>query len=801
MTNGANSQTADLLKNALRELKTTKKRIEELERKAHEPIAVVGMGCRFPGNADSPEKLWELLENGVDAIVDMKDERWVADDFYDPNPEAAGKLYTKAVGLVDSVDQFDPEFFNIAPVEAKLMEPQQRLLLEASWHALEHAGIAPRDLNGSKTGVFVGICHQGYAHMQARYCEIEAVSPYDGTGNAHAVASGRISYIMGLQGPSVSVDTACSSSLVSIHLAVQSLRSGESDLALAGGVNLILEPTTSMIFARAGMLAPDGRCKTFDADANGYVRAEGCGMVVLKRLSDAQRDGDRILAVVRGTAVNQDGTSQGITAPNELAQEKVIRAALDDARLNPLDVSYVEAHGTGTSLGDPIELSALNSVYGSKRDAENKLVVGSIKTNMGHAEGAAGVLGFMKLVLALQHRTIPAHLHFKKPNGYIDWNTLAIKIPTEKMAWNSNGPLTGGLSSFGFSGTNSHIIVQEAPASDANETLEGVAAEVKNTWLPLNLSAKNEKALDQLVNDYIGWMEKHPHAAWQDIAFTASTGRNHFRHRLSVLADSRENAINELKNLQAGQVSENVKSAEVRPSAAKLGFLFTGQGAQYAGMGQTLYDTHPIFRAALDECAQKLSAHMDKPLLSVLWGDNSAFINQTQYTQPAIFSLQYALTQYWASLGVTPSAVTGHSIGEYAAAVAAGVMTLDDAITLIAARGRLMAELCEPGAMLAVFADQAKVETILRDFGTQVSIAAINGPNNTVLAGGKAEIEQLQAVLSDEGIKFRALSVSHAFHSYLMEPMLDAFREVAQKITFKQPRISFISSKTGEAAG
>ena len=365
-----------VLKKALLELKRTKSKLQRLEKDASESIAIIGMGCRFPGGVNSPEKLWDLLNNSVDAIVDMDRERWDADSIYDPNPETPGTLYTKANGLVDDVDQFDNDFFNVAPVEAELMDPQQRLLLESSWNALEHAGIEPRTLMGSKTGVFVGICHQGYSQLQAKYRELEDVSPYDGTGNAHAIASGRISYLLGLQGPSLSIDTACSSSLITLHLAVQSLRNRESDLGLAGGVNLILEPSTSMIFAKAGMLSPDGRCKTFDSGANGYVRGEGCGMVVLKRLSDAQRDGDNVLAVIKGSAVNQDGKSQGITAPNELAQEKVLTAALKDARTAPQDVGYIEAHGTGTSLGDPIELAALQSVYGKQRDSANPLMVG-----------------------------------------------------------------------------------------------------------------------------------------------------------------------------------------------------------------------------------------------------------------------------------------------------------------------------------------------------------------------------------------------------------------------------------------
>ncbi|MCG8667952.1 MAG: polyketide synthase, partial [Pseudomonadales bacterium] len=460
MTSKNNKDTSSVLKQAVKELRRTKQELNKLQQERHEPIAVIGLGCRFPGGVDSPQKLWNALLDGEDLITEMKDERWPADDFYDPDPEAIGKLYTKCNGLVDEVDQFDADFFGITPNEAILMEPQQRLVLETTWQALEHANIPTESLMGSKTGVFVGICHMGYSHMQAESLALEDISPYSGTGNSHSVASGRLSYLLGLQGPSMSVDTACSSSLVSIHLAMQSLRKGESDLALASGVNLILEPTTSMIFARAGMLSPDGRCKSFDAAANGYVRGEGAGTVVLKRLSDALADNDDILAVVRGSAVNQDGKSQGITAPNELAQEKVIREALKDARVTANEIEYIETHGTGTPLGDPIELAALNTVYGEDRD--RSLKVGTVKSNMGHLEAAAGVAGFMKLVLTLQHEQLPKNLHFNEPNPYIDWNNISIDVVTDNQSWDSRVRM-GGVSSFGFSGTNCHMILEQAP--------------------------------------------------------------------------------------------------------------------------------------------------------------------------------------------------------------------------------------------------------------------------------------------------------------------------------------------------
>lgn len=792
-----NNDTASLLKQALKELKKSKDSVQRLEKEKHEPIAVIGMGCRLPGGVTSPDKLWSLLENGVDAITDMVDQRWSSDQVYDPNPEAVGKLYTKANGLVDDVDLFDAEFFGIAPVEARLMEPQQRFLLETTWDALEHAAIAPDSLMGSKTGVYIGICHMGYSHMQAKYCGPEDISPYDGTGNAHSVASGRLSYLLGLQGPSISVDTACSSSLVAIHLAVQSLRKGESDLALAGGVNLILEPTTSMIFARAGMLSPEGRCKTFDADANGYVRGEGCGVVVLKRLSDALRDGDNVLAVVRGSAVNQDGKSQGITAPNELAQEKVLRAALEDARLKPQDVTYVEAHGTGTSLGDPIELAALNTVYGKQRDS--KLVVGSIKTNMGHLEAAAGIAGFIKLVLSVKNQTIPKHLHFKKPNPYIDWTTIAIDVPTEQRQWTAPSRI-GGLSSFGFSGTNCHILVEQAP----NVVNVGAEEQPQAVFAPklLTISAKTKDALQAYLDNYAQAL-KLPALqgfSWDDVCYTAAIGRHHFRNRASILASSATEAAEKISALLTQGSADGVTVTDVGTAPPKLAFMFTGQGAQFAGMGKDLYERFPVFRDALDQVAQLMNKYLDQPLLSIMWGDNSKLLDETQYTQPAIFALQYALTQLWSSLGVQASCVTGHSIGEYAAAVYAGVMSLEDAVHLICARGKLMATLCEKGSMAAVFASAEETRNVIETIDSVIDVAAVNGPRNCVISGEKHAVEQAVALLTDHKIKAKALQVSHAFHSPMMQPMLDAFNREVGAVALKAPRIRFISSKTGKTA-
>src|SRR5262245_41975077 len=570
-------------------------KLDTLEQLQREPIAIIGLGCRFPG-ASGPETFWQLLCAGGDAITQVPADRWPIDAYYDPNPATPGKMSTRYGGFLPCIDHFDPYFFGISPREATSMDPQQRLLLEVSWEALEHAGQVPAQLAGTPTGVFIGLSNSDYSRLLVAYPGY--IDAYFGTGNVYSVTAGRISYFLGLHGPSLVVDTACSSALVAVHLACQSLRTGECRMALAGGVNLMLSPAFYIAFSKAHMLAADGHCKTFDAAADGYVRGEGGGMVVLKRLTDAQADGDRILALVRGTAVNQDGHSNGLTAPNGLAQEALLRTALAQARVAPADVSYVEAHGTGTALGDPIEVQALGAVLGEGRTAANRLLLGSVKTNIGHLEAAAGIAGLIKVVLALQHQELPPHLHLHTPNPHIAWDQLPVSVPTERTAWPAGARRrVAGVSAFGFSGTNAHVLVEEAPA------VPRVGPVVERPWHLLSLSAQSREALPALAERYVQQLRGQSPEGLADVCFTANVGRTQFAHRLAVVTESTGQLRDQLAGWMAGQGPAGVVSGTARGGrSAEVAFLFTGQGAQYVGMGRQLYETQPTFRQTLERC-------------------------------------------------------------------------------------------------------------------------------------------------------------------------------------------------------
>jgi microcystin synthetase protein McyG len=773
-------------------------RLETLERSRREPIAVIGIGCRFPGGAADPESFWRLLRSGTDAVGEMPAERFDMDAFYDPNPDAPGKLATRRGGFLGPVDGFDPEFFGISPREALSMDPQQRILLEVAWEALEHAGQSPEALHGSRTGVFLGMSATDYYMEMLLGVDTRTSDAYLATGNARSVASGRISYLLGLRGPSLSVDTACSSSLVAVHLACQSLRSGASRLALAAGVNLILSPDITITLSKAHMLAPDGRCKTFASTADGFGRGEGCGVVVLKRLSDAVADGDTVLAVIRGSAINQDGRSSGLTAPNGPAQEDVIREALSDAGIEPKDVGYVEAHGTGTSLGDPIEVRALGAVLGAGRTTP--LVLGSVKTNIAHLEAAAGVAGLIKVVLSLQHSEIPPHLHLEKRNPHIAWDELPMSIPTQPTPWPAiAGRRIAGISSFGFSGTNAHVIVEAAPETPRRRP------EVDRPSHLLTLSARSPRALDELAARYAARVEETRQESLGDIAFTANAGRSAMPYRLAVRAGSNRELADGLRSgVTGGEPLPGVWRGHVPGSGApEVAFLFTGQGSQYSGMGRELFETQPTFRRALERCDEILRPRLAEPLLRVIYPEpgQTTPLDDTAYTQPALFSLEYALAELWRSWGVEPTVVMGHSVGEYVAACLAGVFSLEDGLRLIAERGRLMQALPRGGEMAAVFADEARVRAALIGHERAVSIAAVNGPDNVVVSGEAGALRAVLDALRADGIKSKGLTVSHAFHSPLMDPILEAFEVEVGRVSLSSPKVGLVSNLSGALAG
>ncbi|HAZ48487.1 MAG TPA: short-chain dehydrogenase [Cyanobacteria bacterium UBA11369] len=795
-----------------------------------ESIAIIGIGCRFPG-AKNPASFWQLLRNGVDAISEMPKERWDIDRFYDPEPGKPGKISTRWGGFLEEVDRFDASFFGISPREVERTDPQQRLVLEVAWEALENAGIVASKLSGSQTGVFIGIGNYDYCRLLAQ--DLSHVNAYDGTGNTLSIAANRLSYIFNLRGPSVVVETACSSSLVALHFACRSLQNGESDLCLVGGVSLMLSPDPFITYSHARMMASDGRCKTFDASADGYVRGEGCGVIVLKRLEDALRDGDNIQAVVKGTAVNQDGLSNGLTAPNGPSQQAVIRQALKNAMVTPDKISYVETHGTGTSLGDPIEFKSLKAVLMEDRQPNQPCWLGSVKTNIGHLEAASGIASVIKVVLALQHREIPPHLHLKQLNPYISFEGTTFAIPTQCQPWLAGTESRlAGISAFGFGGTNCHAILEEAPGDSCiPRLLPGNEPKYLERFLHLlTLSAKSEEALRDLAVSYRDFLVTDSEACLGDICFSANTMRSHFDHRLAVVAESKEQLRQQLEAFAAGKETPGLISGQVTSKKfPKIAFLFTGQGSQYADMGRQLYETQPIFRQTLEQCDKILRSYLEIPLLEILYPDNQSFnrpleefrpktgetpipqelleksnakskIDETAYTQPALFALEYALFQLWKSWGIEPAAVMGHSVGEYVAACVAGVFSLEDGLKLIAERARLMQALPQDGEMVAVFANEAQVNAAIKPYAKEVSIAAINGVHSIVISGKREGVRDAIATLEAEGIKTKKLNVSHAFHSPLMEPMLADFHRVAAEISYSLPQIKLISNLTGEIA-
>jgi acyl transferase domain-containing protein/acyl carrier protein len=760
-------------------------RIDALELARTEPIAIVGMGCRFPGGADTPEAYWKLLEEGREAIRREPASRRTGSD-------SGGARWG---GYLEDVSGFDAGFFGISPREAASLDPQQRLLLEVVWESLEHAGMEPERLAGSPTGVFVGLTGNDYERLlPAGPGQVDA---YFVTGNGHCFPPGRLSYLLGLQGPSMAVDTACSSSLVAVHLACQSLRAGECNVALAGGVNLVLDSFITEGLVRMQALSPNGRCSAFDARANGFVRGEGCGVVVLKRLSDAKAQGDDILAVIRGSAINQDGRSTGFTAPNVLAQKALLEQALASARVEPSSIGYVEAHGTGTPLGDPIEVEALVGVLGGARPDGSRCALASVKTNLGHLEAAAGIAGLIKAVLALRHEAIPRHLNFSRLNPRIRLEGTPFFIPTEQQPWKRGGaPRRAGVSSFGMSGTNAHIILEEAPLAARPER-----APAPRPAHLLTLSARSEEALVAMARRHAEHLDAHPELEAADVCFTANTTRARLPHRLAVAGGSTAALAAGLSAFASGTKSERVAHGKAGHTAPKVAFLFTGQGSQFAGMGRGLYETSEVFRDALQRCAARLKARMD--LLAVLFPADGAPspIDQTAYSQPALFALEYALAEVWRSWGVVPDAVMGHSVGELAAACVAGLLSMEDALELIAERGRLMQALPAGGVMATVFTTEDQVAPLLAPHRERVSIAAYNAPGQLVLSGAAEAVAHITSALEERGVAVRRLNVSHAFHSPLLEPMLGALEAKAAGLVLSPPKVPLVSNVTGRPVG
>ncbi|MGB0128391.1 MAG: type I polyketide synthase, partial [Rhodocyclaceae bacterium] len=758
-----------------------------------DPIAIIGLGCRLPGGVNDPEAFWELLRNGVDAVGALPSGRWNADALYDPDPAGPGKIATKGGGFLKEIDRFDAAYFGILPREAEHMDPQQRLFLEVAIEALDHAGLTREKLAGSRTGAFVASYYNEYAQMQ--YADPACIDARTLTGTVHSVLVNRLSYLLDLRGPSVSVDTACSSSLVAIHLACQSLRHGECDIALAGGVSLMVSESQMISLSKVGFMAPDGRCKTFDASADGFGRGEGCSIIVMKRLADALADGDRVLALVRGSAVNQDGHSTVLAAPNGLAQQALIREALANAQVEPARIGYVEAHGTGTALGDPIEVEALAATVGQPAPGAGPCLIGAAKANVAHLEAAAGATGVIKSVLMLQHGEIPPLVHFKTLNPHISLAGTRLAVPTKLMPWPAGAqPRCIGTSGFGVGGTNAHVILEEAPRLSAPEAPAYVAA----PWL-LPLSAQGEPALRVLAErwaDFLGTSQVPLPA----LCATAGERRSHLDHRLAVVGDLPEQMVERLRAFAAsGTVPAG--AARGRRSLAgplRVAFVFSGQGQQWLGMGRELMDREPVFRAALADVDAQLRRHVTWSLLAELAAaPEQSRLDDTEVAQPAIFGVQVALAALWAHWGIRPDGVVGHSVGEIAALHVAGSLALDEAVRIVVQRARFMQRATGQGAMAAVGLSEAAAREAIAGYGERLSVAAINGPGGVVLSGESGALAEVLAALERQGVSQRALPVNYAFHSAQMLAHAEALVAALGNVAAGSPSLPVYSTVTG----
>lgn len=768
-----------------------------------EPIALIGVGCKLPGNITTTDGLLAALREGRDLISEVPPDRWNVDAFYDADPLVPGKTYVRRGGFVENIYQFDAGFFGISDSEAARMDPQQRMVLQAVWHALEDAGQSADELMNSNTGVFLAMMNtNGYSHLKGVFEGPRGINAYDAMGDAMSISAGRISHFLGLEGPCMTLDTACSSSLVALHLARQSILLGECDMAIVAGVNAILHPAVHIAFSKVGLMSRAGRCATFDASADGYVRGEGCVAVILRRESDAVAKGDRILASIVGTAINQDGRTPALTAPNGRSQEKVIRSALARNGINPNEIGYVEAHGTGTPIGDPIEMSAIVNVYGPGRSEDKTLYVGSVKSNFGHIEAGAGLLGLVKAALSLTHEEILPSIHYTKLNPGIDLSVAPVKVPTQIVPWpRTDTPRLAGINSFGYSGTNAHVILQEAPAptnGHVSNSEECGLLEGENRMVVI--SAKSNVSLDALVDQWIEYLNKETSLPIGNLAFTAALGRTHLSHRLAIIGKDTEEVKQKLQNWREGRTPKGFAAGQVLfKIKPRIAFMFTGQGAQYAEMGRELYETEARFAESIDKVAEIMDDDLGTPLKEVLFGEKSAeYLENTRYVQPALFAIEYALAELLRYWGVEPSYLIGHSVGELVAATVSGVLDLEDAARFVVARGRLMGALPEGGKMLAISASVDQIQKWIIGREAEVSIATVNGPRAVVVSGSADAVAAIDEIAQGAGRQTKELEVSHAFHSPLMDPILDELTQVAASMRIHPARIPIVSNTTGD---
>ena len=766
-----------------------------------DPIALVGVGCTLPGKITNTETLLAALREGRDLITEIPPDRWSVDAYYDPDSLAPGKTYVRKGGFVEDAYSFDPGFFGITNAEAARMDPQQRMLLQTVWHTLEDAGQSAEELMNSNTGVFLAMMNtNNYSHLKGVFEGPMGINAYDAMGDAMSIAAGRISHFLGLEGPCLTLDTACSSSLVALHLARQSILVGDCDMAIVAGVNVILHPAIHIAFSKLGLMSRAGHCATFDASADGYIRGEGCVAVVLRRQSDAIARGDRIIASIVGTAVNQDGRTPALTAPNGRSQEKVIRNALARTAINPNEIGYVEAHGTGTPVGDPIEMSAIVNVYGPGRASEQPLYVGSVKSNFGHIEAGAGLLGLVKSALSLQHEEIFPSIHFHQLNPAIDLGQAPVRVATEIIPWHRNGtPRLAGVNSFGYSGTNAHVILQEAP-TQSNGHAKNLS---EHTSEMLVVSAKSPASLDELVDRWIEFLDKDLETSLHDIAFSAALSRTQLTQRLAIVGKDKEDIKQKLHAWREGRTPKGAAHGQIFPKVKpKIAFIFTGQGSQYADMGRELYASEPRFAETINRIASFMDPELGAPLLEVLFGEKSAqYLENTRYVQPALFALEYALADLVRHWGVEPSYVIGHSIGEIVAACIAGMLDLEDAARFVVARGRLMGSLPEGGTMLAIAAAPEQVQRWVQGKETDVAIATVNGPHAVVISGRAEAVAEVGVMAQTAGRQIKELEVSHAFHSPLMDPILDELTQAASSMRISPPRIPILSNASGDFFG